>query len=134
MNDVKVSLNVILPGRTMFSKQECLKQLKEPVNKRNKKSKVKTVSDPTKTDKFTMTVGTGRNKEVIEVHIRRCKPVVQSINLTHDAYEFMTSLDARIGNSRLWKSMSKTKRLEANLIRYAESLGGVLKDYVIFED
>ena len=58
MNDVKLSLTVTLPGRVMFSKQECLKTLKKTVvDKHNRKREIEVnVEDFTKTTDHSMVV------------------------------------------------------------------------------
>ena len=137
MNEIKVSLNIILPGRVLISKRDCLKKVKENyVDKRgHKRTKIHYVEDWDKFDMFTMKVSAkGEGTDILNIHTRKTKPATQSINMSKEAYDYMTSVDSNIGSPSTWRQMSKTKRLEAHLNRYAESLGGTLGDYVVFED
>ena len=136
MNDIKVSLNIILPGRVMYTKEECVKEIKSSYidKKGHKRSKDTIVDDYEKYNLESMKVYSEYSTDILHIHTRKCKPATQSININKEAYEFMTSLDSAIGNPKQWKQMSKIKRLEAHLNNYAESLGGVLDNYVIFED
>lgn len=142
-NEIKVSLNIILQGRVMLSKDECLKTTqKEIIKKNNKtgKSYKKTINeiveDLSKMDKSTIKVSeNGRNNEVITIYTRKCKPATQSINLYKDTYDYMVSKECpEWSKVSIWNQMSKKTKLEAHLKRIAEHLGGKLESYQIFED
>lgn len=142
-NEIKVSLNITLPGRVMLSKDECLKTTqKEIIKKNNKTGKsykkiiTEVVEDLSKMDKSTIKVSeNGRNNEVLTIYIRKCKPATQSINLCKDTYDYMTSKECpewcKVG---VWNQMGKKAKLEAHLKKIAEHLGGKLESYQIFED
>lgn len=155
MDNVKVSLTIVVPGATMYSTQECVKQLKQPViNKtgkyvgkqaRDKKGrlvwKYKEVPDNTKLDVHTLKV----DKEVLNFTTRKCKPVLQVINICDEAYnafisdEFPATFKASESkgssyNQYVWEHMTPEARLKWHLSQIAETLGGYIKDYVVFED
>lgn len=143
MNEIKVSLNIILQGRVMLSKDECLKTTqKETIKKNNKTGKSykkiinEVVEDLSKMDKSTIKVSeNGRNNEVLTIYTRKCKPATQSINLSKDAYDYMVSKECpEWSKVSIWNQMSKKLRLEQHLKRIAEHLGGKLESYQIFED
>lgn len=141
MDDVKLSLTITLPGRVMFSKQECLKPLKKTiVDKRNHKKKIDIlVEDFAKTEEHSLVVTTkvdGKNvKETINFRTRKCKHVTQVINMTSDAYNYMISAEYPAWEKkRDWNKFSKKERLESHLHRIALHLGGLVKHYKVFED
>ena len=79
MDDVKVNLNIVLPGRTLLSAKECAENPKESYD--HQKIRVETEKkDPKKKNKFIKSV------EWIDIKVRKCKTASQSINMTHQAY------------------------------------------------
>lgn len=142
-NEIKVSLNIILQGRVMLSKDECLKTTQKEIIKKNNKTgksykKIinEVVEDLSKMDKSTIKVSeNGRNNEVLTIYTRKCKPATQSINLYKDTYDYMVSKECpEWSKVSIWNQMSKKAKLEAHLKRIAEYLGGKLESYQIFED
>lgn len=111
MNDVKVNLTIALPGRTMLSKQECLKQLKTPkvIKKgkyagqqmRDKEGNLlyvyKNVLDLDKHDAQSVKVKVlnpdtdKMESEVIHFFTRKCIPATQTINISLEAYNYYIS-------------------------------------------
>lgn len=141
MDDVKLSLTVTLPGRVMFSKQECLKPLKKTVvDKRNRKKEIDIlVEDFAKTDDHSLVVTTkvdGKDvRETINFRTRKCRPVTQVINMTSDAYNYMISAECPTWEKKKdWNKFSKKERLESHLHQTALHLGGLVKHYKVFED
>lgn len=142
--EIKVSLNVALPGRTMFSKEECLKTIQKEVTKKSKSGKIykKTievqVEDWDKCDSNTLKVTDSQSKksEVITFHTRRSKPATQTINIRKEAYDYMTDANECPSWVKpfVWKKMNKTKRLESHLQRTVEHLGGTSYTYRVYED
>ena len=142
-NEIKVSLNITLPGRVVLSKDECLKTTqKEIIKKNNKTGKsykkiiTEVVEDLSKMDKSTIKVSeNGRNNEVLTIYTRKCKPATQSINLYKDTYDYMTSKECpEWCKVSVQNQMGKKAKLEAHLKKIAEHLGGKLESYQIFED
>lgn len=141
MNDIKLSLTVTLPGRVMFSEQECSKQLKKTiVDKKNHKKVIDvTVVDFAKTTEHSMVVESkvdGKKvKETIHFRTRKCKPITQVINMTSEAYNYMVSAECPYWEKpKDWKGYNKQKRLESHLHQTALTLGGQVKYYKVFED
>ena len=145
-NEIKINLNVVLPGRTMLSKGECLKTTQKVIEKTNKKTGKtykKTINvlveDLDKMDKNLLKVMDYKDKrpvvELITFHTRKTKPATQSINICKDSYNYMTSKDCPPwSKSSIWGRMSSKERLESHLQQITESLGGVSYNYQIFED
>ena len=125
MNEIKVSLSIVLQGSIMYS-QEQAKALEE--------EKVGTGYDA-----FSMRVeGLKKGKkdtETITVKTRKCKPAGQSLNLSMDAYEYMIGEEAPyFVKPRDWGRLTKKQRLETHLKRIAEGLGGVSFTYAILDN
>ena len=126
MSEIKLSLNIKLPGRIMMSEQECSKNPKE--NYTFHKLQVE--------DK--------KGKETIKFKTRNCHEAGQIINICKEAYEYMT---AKAKNKKedaqycpvwtvpeKWFPLSKQERLEAHLKRMADHLGGTSYSYQVFDD
>jgi hypothetical protein len=126
--EVKLSLSIKLPGRVMYS-QEGAKALEyhglagftkhslvvEMHKRMGKKVKV--------------------DKETIHYKTRNTIPAVQNINISKEAYIYMTGKECpSFATPKDWNRMSKIKRLEAHLAEIAESRGGTVMHYHIFED
>lgn len=125
MNEIKVSLSIVLQGSIMYS-QEQAKALEE--------EKVGTGYDT-----FSMRVeGLKEGKkdaETITIKTRKCKPAGQSLNLSMDAYEYMTGKEASyFVKPRDWERLTKKQRLEAHLKRIVEELGGVSFTYAVLDN
>lgn len=128
MYEIKVNLIVELPGRTMLSKQECLKQLKND----------EIVEDFDKIEEFSLRIyDPETNKHlIIKSRIRKCKPAIQSLNICKEAYEYMISKNSIPSSIREnnWLRMSQESRLEYHLKEISESLGGISFTYQVIED
>lgn len=121
-NEIKVNLSITLPGRVMVSEQVA----------QNK---------PENYESFSMIVTDVNNKkkkdsERITVKVRKCVPALQSINLSVDAYESMTSKMEVPSWSKIgtWAAMSEKQRLEAHLQRITEALGGLSFTYKVLDN
>ena len=141
-NEIKVSLNIILPGRIMLSKDECLKTTQKEITRKRKNGQSYKkvvdvqVEDWSKMNKDTIRVtDNGKNYETLTVYTRKCKPATQSINLYKDTYDYMVSKECpEWCKVSMWNQMGKKARLEAHLKQIAEHLGGELLSYQVFED
>lgn len=125
MNDVKVSLSIILQGGVMYSQEQAKALEKEKVG--------------TGYDTFSMRVEGLKNgkkdAKTITVKTRKCKPAGQSLNLSMDAYEYMIGKEAPyFVKPRDWERFTKKQRLEAHLKRICEELGGISYTYQVFEE
>ncbi len=140
MSEIKLSLSIEFRGRTMFSKEECLKTTLETITTKNgrKRTVTKVVEDWDKMEKHTMRVPSTNdtNPEIITFHTRKCKPATQSLNMSREAYKHMIDKNSCPSWSKpgKWAAMSKKGRLEAHLQRTVEHLGGVSYTYQVFED
>lgn len=118
-NTIKVSLSVVLPGRTMLSQQAA-------------------ENTPDSFDEFKVEVSgpKGEDREVLTVQTRKSAPANQSLNISKDAYDAMIDVElcpywCKAGT---WAGMNNKMRLEAHLKRIAEGLGGTSFTYQVFED
>lgn len=143
MTEIKVNLSVVLQGRTMFSKEECLKTTQKVIEKTSKKTGKtykKTVDvlvdNLDMMNKSTIRVIDKNNTiETITVYTRKTKPATQSLNICKESYEYMTSKDCPSWSKpKVWNAMNKKERLESHLQRITEGLGGVSYTYQVFEE
>lgn len=137
MNQPKVSLSIILPGSTMVSKGDSLKQVnKEFTTKKGKKiHKTILVEDYDKHDINSMFVQDKTGKERITYYTRKCKPASQSLLINKEAFIDMISVNNPEGIPlSQWKKMSKIQRLEWHLQRIVDTIDGISYSYQIFED
>lgn len=121
----KISLTIELEGSTLVRKSEpeiikCIltKRDFEP----NKKWKGKDGLKIVRTTKF-------KHYPLIT------KPVNQHINISVEAYRYMTSNECPCwAKPKVWAMMSETQRLEAHLQRICEHVGGKSFTYEILGD
>lgn len=122
-NEIKVSLSVVLQGRTMLS-QEAAKALEE--------------QGLAGYDEFNMEVSDakGQSREVIHVKTRKSAPASQSLNISKEGYDAMTDKEnvPYWSKEGAWKGMNAKMGLEAHLRRICEGLGGTSYTYQVFED
>ena len=125
MNEIKVSLSIVLQGSIMYSQEQAKALEKEKVG--------------TGYDTFNMKVEGLKNgkkdAETITVKTRKCKPAGQSLNLSMDAYDYMAGKEAPyFVKARDWERLTKKQRLEAHLKRIVEELGGVSFTYAVLDN
>ena len=126
MDDVKLNLNIILPGSIMLSSRECEEN---PKNYEKQVIRVETIKQDKKKKKPIKFV------EYLDIYVRKCRTASQSINLTKQAYDYMTSKECPyFAKPKDWARMSKIKRLEAHLEETCKALGGISFTYQVFED
>lgn len=123
MIETKVRLSLSVPGAQMLSEQACSENAKENYN-----TEYITVVNKKK----------GKpSKETIVIKTRKNCTVIQAINISREAYDYMTSADSiptdKISKSR-WYSMSKKQRLDCHCSLIAESLGAVGYTFEVFND
>lgn len=124
-NEIKVSLSVTLQGSVILSQEQAKALEKEKVG--------------TGYDTFNMRVESlkdgKKDAETITVKTRKCKPAGQSLNLSMDAYDYMTGKEAPyFVEARDWEKLTKKQRLEAHLKRIVEELGGVSFTYAVLDN
>lgn len=124
MSDVKVSLTVALQGRTMVSQEtaDALEKL-SPASGYDKTSIE--VSGPDHKD-----------REVIVIKTRKSIPATQTINLSEEAYNYMTSSEScpLFLKQRHWNALKTKERLAIHIERIAQQLGGVVLSCQVLED
>lgn len=123
MSEIKVSLSLELQGSTMLSEQECSR------NSRKKKDCY---------DYFHMEVAdaNGKNKEVINVAVRKSKTVKQNIKLSKEAYDYMTD-KAICPNPKLkkeWERFTVNQRLQYHCRQIAETLRAISFSFEVLDD
>lgn len=163
MVDVKVNLTVLLPGSTIMSKQECLKQLNEEVKdkkghvlkdkKGNVRFRTRLVLDPEKHDCHSVRVIDKNGRpEYIPYYTRKCIPAKQVLNISTAAYLYFIHGEAPQGYhapsnfqpymslkkmsavKQAWEALPEDEKLKWHLWRTAETLGGTILDYVVYKD
>lgn len=119
-------------------------------------------ADPSKTDSNTLTISNGSKEETIYYRTRKAYPAQQRLNICREAFEDFTSttmpadfimpkgfkaptITIKDGKTKpkypntslknqAWLEMSEKERLEWHLKEIANSLGGIMAYYTIFED
>lgn len=156
MSNVKISLTILVPGATMVSTQECVKQLKKPVivkkgkyagkqakdRKGNLLYRKEWVPDMSKLNRHIIKVDTlDENKQHKKVPVtyftRKGVPAKQVINLSEESYKYFTSTEVPYdyySKSHTWENLSKKQRLEWHLNTICEDMGGKMDSYVVFND
>ena len=125
-NEIKVSLSVTLQGSGMPSQEQAkaLEKEKEGTGYDTFNMRVEGKKSDGKKDVQTITVKTRKNK-----------PASQSLNLSMDAYDYMTGKEAPyFVKARDWERLTKKQRLEAHLKRIVEELGGVSFTYTVLDN
>lgn len=124
MSEIKVSLSLELRGGSMLSEQEC------SGNSHKKKQDCY--------DYFRMEVGDAKNKnkEVINVAVRKSKTVKQNIKLSKEAYDYMTNKDScpTPKLKKEWEKFSVNQRLQYHCAQIAEALGAIGFTFEVLDD
>lgn len=125
MNEIKVSLSIVLQGSIMYSQEQAKALEKEKVG--------------TGYDTFNVRVeglkDGKKDAETITIKTRKSKPASQSLNLSMDAYDYMTGKEAPyFVKAKDWERLTKKQRLEAHLKRICEELGGVSFTYAVLDN
>lgn len=108
MDDIKINVTISLPGRQLYNVE----------------------SEDTTSPNIHKYKG-----EVIKYFTRKSVPASQNINMTKEAYNYMTSSNCpHWEKPKEWKNMSKKDRLESHMRRTALDLGGTLIEYTVFND
>lgn len=124
MSEIKVNLSLTLPGSVMLSEQEC------SGNSKKKKQDCY--------DYFRMEVAgaKSKNKEIINVAVRKSKPAKQNIKLSKEAYDYMTGKDGCTSPKlkKDWGKFSANQRLKYHCAQIAEALGATGFTFEILDD
>jgi len=114
--DIKAQITMELQGSTMLSEEE---------------------AEETKAfNSFQMEIKDHLGKETIVVKTRQCRPAIRTINITREAYEYYTSVEAlpKNANVQKWKNMSKTERFQYAVSELVGELGGSSYTVKVFEE
>lgn len=118
MENTKLILVIGLPGRTLVNE--------ENIDETNEVFTIKNVEY--KENGKTL-------RENITVKMRGSIPAEQRVNISKETFlAFQSTIAPSWAKRELWNKMTQKQKLEANLTRHAEALGGWLIDYTILED
>lgn len=140
MSEIKIRLNLVIPGATMLSTSDCVKMSKKEAY-----------------DHSTVTVKTfvkkGKNtkveKEILHIYTRKSTPARQNISMSKEAYEYMIQEaplpkynkrvkvqlpDGKKDNKSLWETMTIDQKLKAHFDLIAEDFRAISYSYNILED
>ena len=127
MNEIKLSLSIVLPGRILLSEQECSKNPKESYF-----------------NNVVVVENENHKKEILHFQTRKSRIARQSLNINKASYDYMTAKSSNAKMDALncpewakpkeWFKLSKTQRLEAHLLRITRSLGGISYTYQVFDN
>ena len=123
MSEIKISVSITLPGGVMLTQAEAEQLEKEKTGTGFDITKLKVEDNKC-------------NKDVISIKTRKYKSCSQSINMSKEAYDYMTSKGSCLPNikSYVWAKMNKTQRLEAHLDLVCKALKGTSYTYKVFDD
>lgn len=123
MSEIKISVSVTLPGSVMLTQDEAAHLEKEKAGLGYDMTKLKVE-------------GKKGDTEILHIRTRKCKPCSQSINMSKEAYEYMTSKDGCPPSVKpyVWAKTSKKLRLEAHLDLVCKALRGTSYTYKVFDD
>lgn len=143
MDNIKLSLSIILPGSVMWSREESLKPLmKVQFNKNGKPIKDKAgnvvrkeelCEDYSKHESSSITLSDGKHEETVKILTRKCKPAKQVINLTQEAYDEMVNNTKPYGFKGNWQQLSRNQKLKWHCDQIAASLGGTVENFQVME-
>lgn len=102
MNELKLSLTIILPGRTLRSEKECMRKVRKPLMGKGKKANEQVIDkngkevwvtvkefDPAKSERFIVNLKGKDNTEIPPtVYTRGAKPATKTININSQAYDY----------------------------------------------
>lgn len=124
-NTTKIFLTIELEGSTLVRKGEKVHKYILTRKDLNPKYKGKKGKDVVKWGEY-------------KTPLLEAKPCFQHINMTAEAYEYMTSKEipewANFKVRRAWTSWTKQQRLEYHLQRTCEHFGGKSFTYEVLED
>ena len=131
MSEIKVSATFLLPGSTLVAEK--------PISKKGKnKEELELMKQEYERTHHQETVvfTIKRQRHVLQLWIRNSKPATQKMNLSKEAYDYMTSNEsyAGIATKNDWAHTSKVKRVKLHLMDIAQSLNAKLLDFVILKD
>ena len=75
-----------------------------------------------------------KHTDVVKFKTPKCKPCIQTITMTEEAYQYM--LDTRTNNisTNDWKRMQANKRIAEHLKEIQHDLDAISFEFTVFED
>ena len=128
MSTIKLSVTIELQGRKMMTPQECGQNPKN-YNSHLVMLNVRHYDKKTKKSFYRM--------EPLAFTTRKCVPAMKSINMSDEAYDYMTSQSCPEWYPQginKWKKLSKEERLELHLDRTCKAFDGKSYTYTVFDD
>lgn len=127
MVDVKVSAGFILQGSVLPAEPPCSKKGKK--KKRKKEEKKSEIL-------YRQEIIHLKNKKPIVINLREPIPAKQSLHLSTEAYNTMTSVDNPVEGMKVyeWKKLTPNKRVKYHLQVIAESLNAKLESFTVLDD
>lgn len=124
MNEIKVSVSIVLRGSILLTQEEA-ETLEKEQPKSGFEKHTQVVENPN-----------GKDRQVIHYQTRKCRTASQSVKLCKEAYLYMIDKNScpEWEKTKKWSTMSKKERLESHLQRLTEHLGGISFTYKVFED
>ena len=117
MNDIKLSLTVTLPGRVPVSGEE------SPVN--------------THQEQVCVYNPITKRMEKVKVYIKNNKPAQQVLNMSSEAYQNFISNTKPYeyeGGAMEWKKLKKEEKIIWHLEQIAQSMGGEIRSFNVYDD
>lgn len=132
MSEIKVSVNIILPGSVMFTQAEA-EQLEKEKTGTGFDTKSMIVESKIWDKKLKKQV---TKSERITFKYRKCRPAPMTISLGKEAYDYMRSSDSALTPFKpwQWKNLKPDARLKLHIKRLCEALGGLSHTYKVFDD
>ena len=117
MNNIKISARFKLRGSIMYSEKD---QNGEPLH-----------YDVNTMDFYNKKKG---KIETVKFNTSRCKPCIQTISMSMEAYKYMISTPADNTSVNHWKRMSENQRIVAHLKEIQHDLGAISFEFTVLED
>lgn len=132
MSEIKVSVNITLPGSVMFTQAEA-EQLEKEKTGTGFDTKSMIVESKIWDKKLKKQV---TKSERITFKYRKCRPAPMTISLSKEAYKYMRSAESVLSPFKpyQWKGLKPDARLKLHIKRLCEALGGLSYTYKVFDD
>ena len=73
-------------------------------------------------------------KETVKFKTSRCKPCIQTISMSMEAYQYMMSTPTDNISANHWKRMSENQRIAEHLKETQYDLDAISFEFTVFED
>jgi hypothetical protein len=124
MSELKVRLNLVVPGANMLSRKECLENPENSYN--SHKINLSYMEKKGRTKKLV--------KEILVVRTRKARTATQNIGLCQEAYEYMLNTPPSEKLLKKWATMSKKERLAAHFTLIANDFNAISFSYEVLDD